>query len=69
VLAGRRRLAGLAASWWAWRTARFAWARIAPGPRTSGEVLAMMATSAAIPPAACFHRAVAQLRWRSNVRT
>jgi glycosyltransferase involved in cell wall biosynthesis len=55
-VAGRRRLAAALAGWWAWRTIRFAWDRIAPGPRTPGEVAAMVATSVAIPPIACYHR-------------
>jgi Glycosyl transferase family 2 len=65
-LGRRRHLALAAAGWWTWRTARFAWARIAPGPRTASEVLAMMATSIAIPPAAVVHRAAGRLRWRSH---
>ncbi|WP_210748790.1 HAD-IIIA family hydrolase [Actinomadura latina] len=36
--------------------ARFAYERIRPGPRTPGEVTKMLATSAAIPPAAIWHR-------------
>src|SRR5690606_30703081 len=65
ALAARRRAPALAAgTWWAARTARFAWERIAPGPRTAGEVAAMVVTSAAIPPAAILHRARAAVRWR-----
>ncbi|WP_131763519.1 D-glycero-alpha-D-manno-heptose-1,7-bisphosphate 7-phosphatase, partial [Actinomadura fibrosa] len=41
---------------WAVLTARFASARIRPGPRTAGEVVRMAVTSAAIPPAAVRHR-------------
>jgi glycosyltransferase involved in cell wall biosynthesis len=55
-LAGHRRPAAALAGWWAWRTARFAADRIAPGPRTPREVAAMVATSVAIPPTACYHR-------------
>ncbi len=33
-------------------TAEFAWERIAPGPRDTREVLTMVGTSIAIPPAA-----------------
>jgi len=55
-LTGRRRLAAPLAAWWVWRTSRFSWSRIAPGPRTAREVAAMVATSVAIPPAACYHR-------------
>ena len=64
--AGRRRLGALAAAAWAARTARFAWRRVAPGPRTAAEVAAMVATSAAIPPAACYHRLRATVRWRRH---
>ncbi|NIZ89511.1 HAD-IIIA family hydrolase [Kineococcus rubinsiae] len=62
--AGRRRSAALAATSWAGLTADFAWRRIAPGPRTRDEVARMLVTSAAIPPAAVFHRAKGELRWR-----
>jgi histidinol-phosphate phosphatase family protein len=52
LVTGRRR-AGLAAlAGWVAGTAGFAAHRIAPGPRTPREVAAMVATSAAIPPAA-----------------
>ena len=44
--------AGLAATGWVAGTAEFAWARIAPGPRTPREVAIMLATSAVIPPQA-----------------
>ena len=55
-LLGRRRPLALAgAVGWAIGTAEFAWARIAPGPRTRDEVLTMALTSAAIPPAATWH--------------
>ncbi|MDX3234151.1 glycosyltransferase [Streptomyces sp. ME03-5709C] len=46
--------AGCAAAWLA-GTAEFAWARIAPGPRTRAEVAAMALTSVVIPPAATWH--------------
>jgi Glycosyl transferase family 2 len=62
---GHRRLAVPAAAAWAVRTARFAWLRIGPGPRSAGEVAAMIATSAAIPPVACYHRARGVARWRT----
>ncbi|MBZ4322905.1 glycosyltransferase family 2 protein [Streptomyces huiliensis] len=45
-----------AAVGWALGTAEFAWARIAPGPRTASEVAAMLATSTVIPPLAVCHR-------------
>ena len=55
-LAGRRRsLARAAGAAWALGTAELAWARIAPGPRTSEEVATMLVTSAVIPAAATFH--------------
>jgi glycosyltransferase involved in cell wall biosynthesis len=54
--AGRPRAASLAALGWALGTAEFAWARIAPGPRTRDEVITMLVTSALIPPAAARHR-------------
>lgn len=63
AVVGWRRLALAVAGLWASRTARFAWARIAPGPRTTGEVAAMALTSVAIPPVACYHRIRAHLRW------
>ncbi|GAA3773542.1 glycosyltransferase family 2 protein [Micromonospora maritima] len=48
-------LGGLAMLGWAAGTAEFAWARIAPGPRTPDEVATMVATSALIPPLAVVH--------------
>jgi len=42
---------------WGAMTTKFAWERIAPGPRTAREVRAMLLTSVAIPFAAVFHRA------------
>ncbi len=47
-----RPVALAAATGWAALSADFAWRRIAPGPRTAPEVLRMVATSVAIPPAA-----------------
>ncbi|MEU8400168.1 glycosyltransferase [Nonomuraea sp. NPDC048892] len=41
---------------WAGLTAEFAWRRIAPGPRTPGEVLRMAVTSVLIPPVAVAYR-------------
>src|SRR3954449_8053789 len=55
ALARRPRAAALAALGWAAGTAEFAWARIAPGPRTAEEVATMAVTSAAIPPLATWH--------------
>jgi GT2 family glycosyltransferase len=65
ALAGRPTAARIVAAAWLVRTARFAWSRIAPGPRTPREVAAMLVTSAAIPPAACEHRLAGRLRWRA----
>jgi len=55
AVARRPRAAALAAAGWLVGTAEFAWARIAPGPRTRDEVTTMLATSAAIPPLATWH--------------
>jgi histidinol-phosphate phosphatase family protein len=52
ALAGRRRVAAAAGAVWLTGTTELAWARIAPGPRTPGEVATMLWTSAAIPFAA-----------------
>lgn len=49
---------------WAASTLRFAWQRIAPGPRDSREIAAMLMTSAVIPFAAVYHR----LRGRQRAR-
>ncbi|SCG63673.1 Glycosyltransferase, GT2 family [Micromonospora echinaurantiaca] len=48
-------LATAGALGWLAGTAEFARARIAPGPRTPGEVATMLATSAVIPPLAVIH--------------
>ncbi|NUW41731.1 glycosyltransferase family 2 protein [Nonomuraea rhodomycinica] len=60
ALLTRRRSAAwpavVAGAGWAAMTAEFAWARIAPGPRTPGEVLRMAVTSVLIPPVAVAHR-------------
>jgi histidinol-phosphate phosphatase family protein len=48
-------LALLAATGWLVGTAELAWARIAPGPRTRGEVATMAGTSLLLPPAATWH--------------
>ena len=52
---GRTRTAWAGFGLWAAGTAEFAWARIAPGPRTLRENMTMAATSVAIPPAATWH--------------
>jgi glycosyltransferase involved in cell wall biosynthesis len=56
--------AAVAATAWAAGTAEFAGARIAPGPRTTGEVATMIATSAVIPPVATAHWLRGWWRWR-----
>jgi len=55
LVAGRPKAAGLAALGWVAGTAEFAWARIAPGPRTRAEITTMALTSAVIPPLAGWH--------------
>src|SRR3954447_23761056 len=55
AVAGKPRAAALVAAAWLAGTAEFAWARIAPGPRTRPEVATMAATSALIPPLATWH--------------
>jgi histidinol-phosphate phosphatase family protein len=50
----RRRIAVLAATAWVAGTGELAWARIAPGPRTAGEVSLMLVTSVAMPFAAAW---------------
>jgi HAD superfamily hydrolase (TIGR01662 family) len=56
-LLGRPRPAGLAAAGWLAGVSELAWARIAPGPRTVGEIHRMLLTSALIPFAATWHTA------------
>jgi hypothetical protein len=63
-LTGHGRAAAVAGLGWAAMTARFAAQRIAPGPRTAPEVVRMIVTSAAIPPAACLHRVRGELQVR-----
>ncbi|MBW4720545.1 glycosyltransferase family 2 protein [Saccharothrix obliqua] len=64
-LLGRRRVAWPAGVAWAASTAWFAVERIKPGPRTRDEVLRMVVTSVAIPPAACAHRLLGEVRHRA----
>jgi hypothetical protein len=64
-LIGRRPgVAAAAAGLWAAGTAEFAWARIAPGPRTADEIARMVATSVAIPPVAIGHWLAGVVRHR-----
>ncbi|HEY0615901.1 MAG TPA: HAD-IIIA family hydrolase, partial [Candidatus Elarobacter sp.] len=51
------RTSALLAGAWAAQYARFAWRRIAPGPRTIPEAGTLLLTSAALPFAAVYHRA------------
>ncbi|MFF0306224.1 glycosyltransferase family 2 protein [Streptosporangium sp. NPDC004379] len=63
-----RGVAAAAGAGWLALTAEFAWARIAPGPRTPAEIGRMLLTSVLIPPAACAHRLRGELRvrlWRA----
>ncbi|WP_371927645.1 glycosyltransferase family 2 protein [Lentzea sp. HUAS12] len=62
---GFRRVAAAFGVVWAGRTAWFAMARIAPGPRDADEVVRMVVTSALIPPVACWHRLRGEVRHRS----
>jgi HAD superfamily hydrolase (TIGR01662 family) len=64
MLAGRRRAALAAAAAWAVATARFAWVRIAPGPRDAPEIARMVSTSVVIPPLAVGHRLAGRIRHR-----
>lgn len=59
-----RAAALLGGAGWLAGTAEFAWARIAPGPRTAGEVARMLASSVAIPPVAVGHRLRGELTHR-----
>jgi histidinol-phosphate phosphatase family protein len=68
LAAGRRGPAGAAAAVWVAATAQFAWARIAPGPRTAKEIVTMTWTSALMPPIATFHRARGEIRARRLAR-
>ncbi|GAA1270818.1 hypothetical protein GCM10009677_24530 [Sphaerisporangium rubeum] len=63
---GRRAARGalLASAGWLGLTAEFAWARLAPGPRTPEEVVRMAVTSVVIPPLACVHRLRGELQVR-----
>jgi glycosyltransferase involved in cell wall biosynthesis len=60
-----RRLRPAAVAVWLAGTAEFAWARIAPGPRTPREVATMLVTSVLIPPAAVGHWCLGW--WRTRV--
>lgn len=68
LLRGQRRLSRATAAAWVTATADFARRRLAPGPRDRREVAAMALTSAAVPPAAVWWRAVGELRARRVAR-
>ncbi|WP_432925134.1 glycosyltransferase family 2 protein [Microbispora sp. CA-135349] len=61
--------AGVAGLAWLGLTAEFAWARVAPGPRTPEEIARMAVTSVVIPPAACAHRLRGEVRVRTGRRS
>jgi histidinol-phosphate phosphatase family protein len=55
ALARRRGAAAACAAVWLAGSVELAWARIAPGPRSREEIVAMALTSAVLPAAATFH--------------
>lgn len=61
---GRRAAAAVAAVGWGAGTGEFAWARIAPGPRTRYEVATVLVTSVVIPPLASGYWLVGLWRYR-----
>ncbi len=67
-LTRRRRLSLPAGLAYTGLVTQFAWARIAPGPRTSREIASMLVTSAAIPPAATWHWLRGTWRHRKSTR-
>ena len=67
-LRGTRRVAAMTGLLWTGCTAEFALHRIWPGPRTADEVLRMLVTTLAIPPAACAHRILGEWRHRGVPR-
>jgi histidinol-phosphate phosphatase family protein len=64
VLARRRSAAKASGALWGAGTAELAWRRIAPGPRTPGEVGTMIATTPVLPFLAVRHRLEGALRAR-----
>ncbi len=64
MAAGHRRLAAAGGLAWAAGTAELVAARVRPGPRTPGEVAAMVATSIAVPPAAVAWRLAGEVSAR-----
>lgn len=68
-IAGFPGVAVSAAGVWVAQVGVFAWRRIAPGPRSLPETLTMIATSAAISPAAVFWHLVGRWRHRGPKRS
>ena len=68
LIVGAAAVALVASAVWAAATARFAWRRIAPGPRTPREIATMALTSVAIPFAAVYHRVRGRRAARRLVR-
>lgn len=66
--AHKPRLGAFAALAWGAQTARFARRRIAPGPRTRDEILALLVTSVAIPFAALGYRLYGHAAVRARLR-
>jgi HAD superfamily hydrolase (TIGR01662 family) len=66
---GRRREAVVAGALWAAGTGEFAWARVAPGPRTRAEISTMLLTSGLIPPVATLARVRGMRRARRLTAT
>ena len=64
LLLRRRRLALAGLAGWLAGSVEFAWARIAPGPKTPREIGLMAMTTAAIPPIAAMHWIRGLWRWR-----
>jgi histidinol-phosphate phosphatase family protein len=64
---GRHRAAALAGAGWLAATGELAWRRIAPGPRTTGEITTMLLTSAAMPFAAAGWWAAGRLTLRGRL--
>ena len=68
ALLRRPRLGAAGLTTWAAGTAELAWARIAPGPRTTPEIATMAATSAVLPAVATWHRVAGEIRAARLVR-
>lgn len=64
-----RRLAAVGALGYLAGAGELAWRRVAPGPRTPGEVAKLAATSAVLPAVASWWYAIGWLRVRTRLRT